>query len=107
MFDEPPAVIGEGRFIRPGYMEELDSIEESVKELKWAKQNGAVGVFFRGMEGNLTLDNPHFFPVYQTAMDLDLPICIHTGSGTPAVTAMFDLERNRRTSILTMCSLWM
>src|SRR6266576_6566423 len=31
----------------------LRCIEESVKELKWAKQNGAVGVFFRGMEGNL------------------------------------------------------
>ncbi|HET9549940.1 MAG TPA: amidohydrolase family protein, partial [Candidatus Binatia bacterium] len=72
--------------------------EESVKELKWAKQNGAVGVFFRGMEGNLTLDNPYFFPVYQTAMELDLPVCIHTGSGTPAVTAMFDLERNRQWS---------
>jgi uncharacterized protein len=76
----------------------LRCIEESVKELKWAKQNGAVGVFFRGMEGNLTLDNPYFFPVYQTAMELDLPICIHTGSGTPAVTAMFDLERNRQWS---------
>jgi len=34
----------------------LRCIEESVKELKWAKQNGAVGVFFRGMEGDLTLD---------------------------------------------------
>ena len=76
----------------------LRSIEESVRELKTAKHDGAVGVFFRGMEGNLTLDNPYFFPVYQTAMDLDLPICIHTGSGTPAVTAMFDLERNRQWS---------
>ncbi|HKC73968.1 MAG TPA: DNA mismatch repair protein MutS [Chloroflexota bacterium] len=32
--DEPPAVIGEGRFIRPGYVEELDSIEESVKDAR-------------------------------------------------------------------------
>ena len=31
-------------------------------------------------------------------MELDLPVCIHTGSGTPAVTAMFDLERNRQWS---------
>jgi predicted TIM-barrel fold metal-dependent hydrolase len=44
------------------------------------------------------LDNPYFFPVYQAAMDVDLPICIHTGSGTPEVTAMFDLERNRQWS---------
>ena len=73
----------------------LRDIEESVKELNWAKQNGAVGVFFRGMEGNYTLDNPRFFPVYQAAGDLDLPICVHTGSSTPAISAMFDLERNR------------
>ncbi|MBM4298222.1 MAG: hypothetical protein FJ143_10830, partial [Deltaproteobacteria bacterium] len=45
----------------------LRSIEESLKEVRWAKQNGAVGVFFRGMEGNYTLDNPCFFPVYQAA----------------------------------------
>jgi len=76
----------------------LRSIEESVKEIKAAKQQGACGVFFRGMEGKYTLDNPYFFPVYQAAMDVDLPICIHTGSGTPAVTAMFDLERNRQWS---------
>ena len=76
----------------------LRSIEESVKEIKSAKANGAVGVFFRGIEGNYTLDNPYFFPVYQAAMDVDLPICIHTGSGTPSVTAMFDLERNRQWS---------
>jgi predicted TIM-barrel fold metal-dependent hydrolase len=76
----------------------LRSIEESVKEITTAKANGAVGVFFRGIEGNYTLDNPYFFPVYQAAMDVDLPICIHTGSGTPSVTAMFDLERNRQWS---------
>ena len=76
----------------------LRDIEESVKELNWAKQNGAVGVFFRGMEGNYTLDNPRFFPVYQAGGDLDLPICVHTGSSTPAISAMFDLERNRQWS---------
>jgi uncharacterized protein len=76
----------------------LRSIEESMKEIKAAKANGAVGVFFRGIEGNRTLDDAYFHPVYQAAMDLDLPICIHTGSGTPSVTAMFDLERNRQWS---------
>jgi predicted TIM-barrel fold metal-dependent hydrolase len=76
----------------------LRSIEESVNELKAAKQKGAVGVFFRGLEGNNTLDNPYFFPVYQTAMDLDLPICVHTGNGTPKAADMFDLERNRQWS---------
>ena len=72
----------------------LKSIEESIKELKWAKENGAVGVFFRGIEGNWTLDNPYLFPIYQAANDLHLPICIHTGAGCPAFISLFDVERN-------------
>ncbi|HEY7165236.1 MAG TPA: amidohydrolase family protein [Candidatus Binatia bacterium] len=66
----------------------------SLAEMKWAKEQGAVGVFFRGMEGNLTLDNPYFFPVYAEAERLDLPICIHTGSGSRYLMQLFDLERN-------------
>jgi len=76
----------------------LRCIEESVRELRTARDKGAVGVFFRGLEGNYTLDNPYFFPVYQSAMDLDLPICVHTGNGTPRAADMFDLERNRQWS---------
>ena len=76
----------------------LRSIDESIKELRWAKERGAVGVFFRGIEGNRTLDNPYFSPVYQEASDLDLPICIHQGSGCPMFINFFDLERNRQWS---------
>jgi len=76
----------------------LRSIEESLKELRWAKEHGAVGVFFRGIEGTRTLDNPYFFPLYQEASNLDLPICIHQGSGCPTFINFFDLERNRQWS---------
>jgi predicted TIM-barrel fold metal-dependent hydrolase len=72
----------------------LKSIDESVKELKWAKDNGAVGVFFRGIEGGWTLDHPYLFPIYQAANDLDLPICIHTGAGCPLFLTLFSVERN-------------
>lgn len=72
----------------------LRSMEESINEMAWAKDHGAVGVFFRGLEGNLTLDNPYFFPVYERASSLDMPICIHTGSGAPGLMGLFDLERN-------------
>lgn len=72
----------------------LKSIDETAGELKWAKDNGAVGVFFRGIEGTWTLDHPYLFPVYQAANDLDLPICIHTGAGCPAFLQLFDVERN-------------
>jgi len=66
----------------------------SLHEMKWAKEQGAVGIFFRGMEGNLTLDNPYFFPIYAQAERLDLPICIHTGSGSRYLMQLFDVERN-------------
>jgi predicted TIM-barrel fold metal-dependent hydrolase len=72
----------------------LRSIEESVKEIRWAKEQGAVGVLFRGIEGDKTLDNPYFYPVYEEAGRLGLPICIHTGAGAPALMPLFELERN-------------
>lgn len=72
----------------------LRSIDASLDEMRTAKRNGAVGLFFRGIEGKLTLDNPYFFPIYEEASRLDLPICIHTGSGAPSLLALFDTERN-------------
>ncbi len=72
----------------------LHSVEESVKEIKWGKDNGAVGVFFRGIEGERTLDNPYFNPIYQTASETNLPILIHTGAGCPLFLKLFDVERN-------------
>ena len=72
----------------------LHSVEESVKEIKWGKDNGAVGVFFRGIEAERTLDHPYFNPIYQTASDTDLPVLIHTGAGCPLFLNLFDVERN-------------
>jgi len=72
----------------------LRSVEESLKEMRWAKEHGAVGVFFRGLEGDKTLDNPCFFPIYQAANDLDLPICVHTAIGNPMLINLVDIERN-------------
>jgi len=72
----------------------LRDIAASLSEMKWAKDHGAVGIFFRGMEGNLTLDNPYFHPVYAQAEKLDITICIHTGSGSRHLMQLFDVERN-------------
>src|SRR5579884_1955041 len=52
-------------------------------ELRWAKEHGAVGVFTRGIERDRTMDDPSFFPLYEEAQKLDLPICIHTAAGCP------------------------
>jgi len=72
----------------------MRDIDASLEEMKWAKSRGAVGIFFRGMEGNLTLDNPYFAPIYGQAEELDLTVCIHTGSGSRYLMQLFDVERN-------------
>jgi len=76
----------------------FQTMNAAIDEIRFAKQNGAVGVFFRGIEGTRTLDDRYFFPVYQEASDLNLPICIHQGSGCPTFINFFDLERNRQWS---------
>jgi predicted TIM-barrel fold metal-dependent hydrolase len=72
----------------------LHSIDETIEEITWGKDNGAVGVFFRGIEGERTLDHPYFHPIYRAASDADLPILIHTGAGCPLFLRLFDVERN-------------
>jgi len=42
----------------------LKSIDASIEQMHEAKQNGAVGLFFSGLVGSLTLNNPHFTPIY-------------------------------------------
>jgi len=72
----------------------LRSIEASLEELDWAKEHGAVGLFFRGLEKDRNLDDLYFTPIYQAAMDRDLPICIHTGAGSPIMSSLFDVGRH-------------
>ena len=72
----------------------LRSVDASIEEANFGKENGAVGLFFRGIERDRTLDDPYFFPVYQEAAKLDMPVCVHTGAGCPAFTAVFDVTRS-------------
>ena len=72
----------------------LRSMNEAIDEIRFAKQNGAVGIFFRGIEGDYTLDSTYLFPVYEEAQKQNLSICVHTGCGVRAILEMFDLARN-------------
>jgi predicted TIM-barrel fold metal-dependent hydrolase len=63
----------------------LLTMEAAVEELRWAKDHGACGVFKKGVEceGRKASD-PYFFPLYEEADRLDVPICLHTGSDGPS-----------------------
>lgn len=63
-------------------------IDASIKEMEWAKQNGACGVVLRGFEGDVTPDQPELYPLFAKACDLDMPICIHIGHGSMAFRAL-------------------
>ena len=62
----------------------LQDPQRAVAELKHAKENlGLVGIFWRPNRlCGRTLPNPDYFPVYEVAADLGVPLCIHEGART-------------------------
>ena len=64
------------------------NMEESIKELQFAKDHGACAILKKGdLEAGKWPADPYFYPLYEEANRLDLPICVHIGSGTPDFVA--------------------
>ncbi len=63
--------------------------EAAVTELRRASDLGASGIFTMGVIWDRHLSDPMFFPIYQTASDLDLPVCVHLGWGAPLANQLF------------------
>jgi len=61
----------------------LLDIRESIEELKFCRQHGAVGVFMRGIEGTRLPTDPYFYPLYDEMSRLDMAIGVHVGNGSP------------------------
>jgi predicted TIM-barrel fold metal-dependent hydrolase len=73
----------EGRLRWVAVLPLLD-INASIDELRWSRDKGACGVFKLATEIGRRVTDPYFFPIYDEASALNLPICIHTGSGEPS-----------------------
>jgi predicted TIM-barrel fold metal-dependent hydrolase len=55
------------------------------------EMGGVVGIFARGLEWDMPLSHPSFWPIYEEAERQDLPICVHTGNGSsPAISRMLE-----------------
>jgi aminocarboxymuconate-semialdehyde decarboxylase len=67
----------------------LLTIDKALAEARSAKENGACGIFIRGLEGDKRLSDAYFFPLYEEAGRLDLPICVHSATGSFAVHDYF------------------
>jgi predicted TIM-barrel fold metal-dependent hydrolase len=62
----------------------LMNMEETIKELQFAKDHGACGILKKGdLEAGKWPADKYYDPLYEEANRLDLPICVHIGSGTP------------------------
>lgn len=62
----------------------LLAMDEARAELRFGKDHGACGVFMRGLEGDRLPSDPYFFPLYEAASDLDMPVVFHVGNANPA-----------------------
>lgn len=67
----------------------LLSMDRMLEELKFGKENGACGVFVRGLEGERGLTDPYFFSLYEEASRLDMPVCVHSANGSFTVHDFF------------------
>src|SRR5919109_3114696 len=59
----------------------LLSMDKALDELRWAHGNGACAVFMRGIETHHVLHDSYFFPLYEEASRLNMPVGIHSGIG--------------------------
>ena len=62
----------------------LKNMEETLKDIAWAREKGSIGVHMRGLEGDRPIEHSDFYPVFEVAQDLDIPICVHIGNASPA-----------------------
>ena len=67
------------------------NIEAAIAEIKFAKENGAAAVCMRPLEGERHLSDPYFFPLYQTAVELDMAIAVHIANGNPENADLYRL----------------
>jgi len=74
------------------YVPSFKNISATIQDLQWAKDNGAVGILFRGVEGDKFISHTNFDPIYAKAEELDLPICVHIGHGSPQLEDIQERE---------------
>ena len=80
----------------------LLTMDEALDELRWSHGNGACAVFMRGIETHHTLHDPYFFPLYEEASRLNMPIGIHSGIGNFTVNEMLGGEPFRVAKLMVI-----
>jgi uncharacterized protein len=72
------------------------NIDAALEEVRWAKAHGACGIMKKGdPEFGKWPADPYFFPLYEEAQRLDLPICFHQGTGMTDIKTGADFSLGR------------
>ena len=65
--------------------------EAAVAEIRRVKELGsAVSIFVRGMEWDLPITHPMFWPIYEEAERQELVMALHIGFGSPTISRLFE-----------------
>ncbi|MPZ14109.1 MAG: amidohydrolase family protein [Chloroflexi bacterium] len=64
--------------------------EAARAELRRVSDMGASAILTLGMVWDRSLHDPAFLPVFESAADLDLPLCVHFGWGSWTLTSLFE-----------------
>ena len=68
---------------------QMDKVRD---EIKFAKENGACGIFMRGLECERRVPTPYFYPLFDLAEEFDLAICFHSGNNSFNVRDIYAKE---------------
>ncbi|HYA30602.1 MAG TPA: amidohydrolase family protein [Acidobacteriota bacterium] len=65
---------------------------EAIPQIRFAKAHGAVGVCMRPFERERIMTDPFYYPIYDEAQRLDLPITVHLSNGNPELLKLMTNE---------------
>ena len=82
---------GEGRLRWIAAVPMID-IDDGIEEVRFAKANGACGIFSRGLVGDKRLSDPFFHPLFEEAERANLAFCVHASTGNFNWVELFDGE---------------
>ena len=66
----------------------LLSMPDALDQLRFARANGACGIFMRPLEGARQVTDPYFFPLYEQAQKIDFCIGLHQSNGSATAVDM-------------------
>jgi predicted TIM-barrel fold metal-dependent hydrolase len=58
------------------------TMDEAINEVRFAHENGAVGVALRPYDHDLMVTDPVYYPLFEEAVRLNMPITIHVSNGS-------------------------